>query len=655
MDTNEHVEAAPAVVSTVQKWTEKIRSAKKHFEKDFERMRNNMEFVAGLQRLSQEGIETEAYTANLTLRTLAQKKSVLYAKNPTAEAVRRERLDFQLWDGKMETLMAAYQSAAMNPMDLHSMALLNDYMVGTQKRQIVERVGDSLRLTYEWNVDNQEPDFKSQMKDLVDRVLVCGVGYVKLSFVRDSLTVLSDGDKSTTADRAQRAKALLEKLEKGELDKDDASFEDLRLLLGGLTTPASEEDPGDVKEKLVFQFLGATSVIIDPQCRSLRGFTGARWIAQEYMLPVQEVNEYFECDVRTSQTKYYGSDGIEQTTAESKADNCDQMVCVWEVFDKRTLTSFFICEGYNDYLQAPEMVQPTIKHVWPILPLTFNRVETVPGLRVTVYPPSDVDLIKHAQKEWNRTREALRDHRKANAPKYITSADLSREDVERIECAEPHAVVKLTSVPTGTDVTKLFVPVAHAPLNPTLYDTAPLLQDILQAAGMQEANLGPVTGNETATGQTIAEQSRMSAAASNVDDLDDFLSLLYRSGGEMLLREASEETVKLCAGPGAMWLEQYREQMLSDVYLQISAASSGRPNKAVDVATFERIAPFLIQAGANPQALIREGVRRLGDSLDIPSFFPLGGMLPAPASNEVQPQQSLQSLPSQASVPLVAS
>jgi hypothetical protein len=207
-------------------------------------------------------------------------------------------------------------------------------------------------------------------------------------------------------------------------------------------------------------------------------------------------------------------------------------------------------------------------------------------------------------------------------------------------------------VPSGTDVTKLFVPVQHTAINSALYDTGPLQQDILQAAGMQEANLGPVTGNETATGQTIAEQSRMSATASNVDDLDDFLTLLTESGGEMLLRTVSESVVKHVVGPGAVWPEQYLPEILNDVFLRIAASSSGRPNKAVDVAIFERIAPLLLQAGANPQALVREGVRRLGDTLDIPSFFPLSGNVNP--QQIPQPQQSLQELPSQSPVPLVS-
>lgn len=651
-------EESPLTANAVKDWCSRIRDAKKEVQKDFDRMRENMEFASGLQWADQEEIQSQNYVANLTLRTLNQKKSVLYAKNPKAEVMTRERLEFQLWDGKMETLMLAYQAVQMNPMDVHAMATLNDYLIGMQRKQIVRRVGDTIRILYEWNVDEQQPSFKTQMKDLVGRVIVCGVGYVKMSFVRDALSPLSssDSDKSTIADRAKRAQALLEKIQNGDVEADDPIIESLRLLVNGMSIPSAYDDPNDVTERLVFDFLPATSVIVDPRCKSLRGFAGARWIAQEYMLPLNEVNEYFECDLKTGgELKVYNASGEEQMAMDAQTSKPESLVCVWEVFDKRTQTHFFVCDGYDCYLQEPEAVQPTIKHFWPIFPLTFNTVESEPGRKVSLYPPSDVDLLKHPQKEWNRTREALRTHRKANQPKYLTSAELSEEDKANIENAKPHSVIKLQSIPSGADVSKLFVPIAHVPPNPVLYDTSMLQTDILQTAGLQEANLGPVVGNETATGQTIAEQSRMTASASNVDDLDDFLSLLAQSGCEMLVRECSSATAQRIVGPGAVLPDHSRDQFLNDIQLKISAASSGRPNKAVDVANFERIAPFLLQAGANPQAVIREGVRRLDDSVDIPSFFPLQGVQPMAGANAPQapqPQQPLQELPSQAPVPL---
>ncbi len=170
-------------------------------------------------------------------------------------------------------------------------------------------------------------------------------------------------------------------------------------------------------------------------------------------------------------------------------------------------------------------------------------------------------------------------------------------------------------------MTKLVVPFQHAAIDPSLYDTAPLQQDILLAVGSQEANLGPLSG-ATATEASISEQSRMTTTTSNVDDLDDLLSDLARAGGEVLMRECSVEVVKRIVGPGAVW-PQNAEDFINEIYLEIVAASSGRPNKAMEIANFERVVPFLIQAGANPQFIVREALKRLDDRIDPQDALPL--------------------------------
>jgi hypothetical protein len=55
-----------------------------------------------------------------------------------------------------------------------------------------------------------------------------------------------------------------------------------------------------------------------------------------------------------------------------------------------------------------------------------------------------------------------------------------------------------------------------------------------------------------------------------------------------------------------------------EIYLKIRAGSSGRPNKAADLANLERVSPFLLQIpGINPEFLAKEYLRRLDDSIDL--------------------------------------
>lgn len=637
-----------------------------------------MRFAAGKQWESQEELDTERYVCNITIRNVNQKVASLYARNPRSKAVRRKRLDYQVWDGKMESLVAAIAEAGSNPMDMEAMAIVRDYEQGQTTRELIDRVGETLDTLYQWNIDQQEPEFKKQMKQLVRRTVICGVGYVRLSYLRDNERAApSTSDTDTLVlGRAKRAAEILRRIDEGDVDMDDASMEQLRLLFAGFGMTTASEAQQAIGERLLIEFPSATSVIPDCRCRCLKDFVGARWIAQEYRLPLNEVNEFFEVDIQA------GGDLMEYQMRNnweaerpmpmdmknvSFTDDPQEtkMVCLWEVFDIRTKTRFFICDGWKDYVMAPEQVWPETKRFWPIFSLSFNDIEPDDAAEVTVFPPSDVQLMKHSQKEWNRSRDALREHRRQNRPKYLAAKGrLTEEDKNKLENVPQSGVIEVEGIGAGEDIAKLVIPFQHSPVDPTLYDVSQLQQDILLSVGAQEANFGPLSG-ATATEATISEQSRLGTTSSNVDDLDDLLSDVARAGGEVLLRECSVEVVKRVCGPGAVWPSN-PEDFVNEVYLEIEAASSGRPNKAMEIANFERLAPVMMQAGANPQFIVSEAIKRLDDRLDPEDALPL---LPLQLQRALMaqtqgmgqqlggapsPQQPLQQLQSDAPVPLTA-
>ena len=154
------------------------------------------------------------------------------------------------------------------------------------------------------------------------------------------------------------------------------------------------------------------------------------------------------------------------------------------------------------------------------------------------------------------------------------------------------------------------------------------------SSGMQEANLGPAGKDVTATVGTIAEQSRMTMLGSNIDDLDSFLSRLAAAGVELMLRGFSQETMKRIVGVGAVWPEGQAEDYINEVQIKVKAASSGRPNKALELSQIQQIVPLLLQAGANPHGMVEEIVSRWDTQIDVDKFFPLnlGAMMSPPPS-----------------------
>jgi hypothetical protein len=622
--------------AAVKQWLSRIAEDKARWCDDFERMEQDTEFAFGLQRPEQGKLQHDEYTANVTLRNINQKVASLYAKNPTAEFQRRKRRDFQIWDEKMETLIPLVQKLTMGiPPSFPEMALMMDYTHGMQFRQQVDAVADTLCKAYQYQLDEHDPDFKSLMKSLVRRTCICGVGYAYISFARDVESVLSsDGLDNTTMDRLRRLRAALMSWEDdGEADT-SPRVEQLKSLMSSLMLSASGRETNfQVNERLVFDFPPATAVIPDKNCRNLRGFIGARYVTIERTLPLEDINAFFETNIVLGGDVKVVTKPIEggwnkdapQSVPDDKA--MKPLVTLYEVLNKTDKTRFFLCDGYKDYVQEPEPVEPAVRGFWPIFALTFNDVEYIPNTRSSIFPPSDVTAMRSAQKEYNRTRESLRRHRNANAPKYVTVAGwLTDGDKDKLEFSEENAVIELQGTPPNGDVAKALMPITHDNLLPgdPRYDTSPLMMDILLTVGAQEANIGPPNPRGTATGQSIAEQSRSVGISSNIDDLDDFLSVLAAAGGDLWLQAASDETNKHIVGPGAVTPPpQARTDFLNEIFLRVVAASSGKPNKALELQNWQLIAPLLMQAGANPQFLVRETIKRVDDRLDPAEAFPL--------------------------------
>lgn len=619
-----------------------IKDAKKYFEDDYKRMRKNMEFAASIQRKTQKTMDTEEYMANWINKQVNDKVASLYAKDPKAVYRRRKRLDYKLWDGDPKvkvSAMASVQQAGMLGMmpSPEAMMLLMDIEQGDKWKEMVDRVGETLETLYEIECDQQDPSFKYQMKQLVRRVVTTGVGYVRLNFVREGEGAINaDATDDSLSMRVKRAQLILSKLEDKDLQSDDAQLMELQMLVQGLQASVQQGAQTEVQEKIEFDFPSSTSIIVDPRCRSLKGFVGARWIAQQYIVPLDFINAYFELDIKPGgDLVEYAEDGIEQSKSNAGPDRTSPdykpLCCLFEVFDLDTKTCYYVADGYKEFVQEPYENNAVVSRFWPIFTLTFNDIETEPGMKVHVYPPSDVDLLTHPQKEWNRTRQGLREHRQENAPFYVTrSGWLTEDDKRKLSNHQSGEVIELQGAPPDGDISKSLVAFKPAPIDAAVYDTTPYVQDAARVVGTQQQDV-PMN-NVAATPAVIQEQSRASGVNSNVDDLDDLLSELARAAGEIMLREFSPQTVERLVGRGMVWPEQDRTDFMNEIYLDVVAASSGRPNKAVDIANFAQIAPLLIQNGANPWSVIQEGVTRLDDRLDVGRFAPITPPNPTPGA-----------------------
>jgi hypothetical protein len=194
--------------------------------------------------------------------------------------------------------------------------------------------------------------------------------------------------------------------------------------------------------------------------------------------------------------------------------------------------------------------------------------------------------------------------------------------MEKLTNREANAVIEFNALQPQQDVKQLLQPYAGPGIDPNLYEVNPVYEDILRTTGIQEANLGG-TSNTTATQAQIAEGSRMTSMGSNIDDLNDLLTQLARNGGQILMREMSQDRVKKIVGQGAVWpAEPVAQDIANEILLEIEAGSMGRPNQAQEIANAQRLMPLLIQLpGIDPEFLAKDTLRRLDDRLDLTEAF----------------------------------
>lgn len=613
----------PARAALVRQWQGRVQKAEKYWDTRFKKMRADMDFASGKQWPNQTD-DDDRYVANIVQRHIQQRTAALYAKNPRFLFKRKPRLDFAVWDGRMQSLQEAMQAASMamtgDPaavaMAPNAMQLLADVQQGQLRRQQIDRVGKTLEILARHELGEQKPPFKKQMKQLIRRTITTSVGYVKLGFERLYESRPEDEDRvRDLTQKLSRIDQLIADAKDGETHSYEAEAEELRLMLQEL------QQGGEyvVREGVVLDFPKSDSIIIDPACHQLQGFLGAQWVAHKMCLSNDTVKQVYGVDVKAGGAMQYnrGPDnslpvGIPSMNADDKQKDG---VVIYEIQDKVSGMVLTIADGYPDFLKEPACPAVKLERFWNIFTLTFNDLEN----DKEIFPPSDVELLKPMQVERNLSRERLSEHRTAGRPaSAVAKGTLTDDDKEKLQTHPGNAVLELDGLAPNQKVEDVLQVVKKPGIDPNLYTTQHLDEDQARVVGMQDAAMGAATGEASATEVSIAEGARMSSVGSNIDDLDDFLTELAHSMGQVLMQELSEETAKKVAGPGAVWPQLSMQEIADDIYLEVEAGSSGRPNRAAEIANFERLAPLIMQIpGINPEWLGREAIRRLDDRLDV--------------------------------------
>ena len=505
---------------------------------------------------------------------------------------------------------------------------------------MLKRIGRTLEILFTYEISQQQTSFKSRMKMTCRRAATAGVGWVKVGFQRimapqpDQDSHL--GDSQAQLQFVQRVSA---DLADGTLTLDSPEAEQMRLV----TQSLGQTQEVIMREGLIFAWPKSTAIIPDENCVTLRDFLGCGWVAEEYCLTPAEIQETYKIDVGSQFTSYNKNDtGTDYESMRPAVRNTDLPgsapdkghALVWEIFNKDDGLVYVVCDGYCDFLREPAEPEFYTDRFWPWFMVAFNETDG------DVWPQSDVNLVRPMQLEINRSRQGLREHRFANRPKIAYAEGiLSNDDIDSLKNPPANALIAVTGLQPGQDINNVLQAIKGCRLTRTsiglkrLFRTCSASLEInrlilvrLRALRRQESN--------------IAAQARATSTGSEVDDIDDTLSSLAQSAGQILLLNMSDQQVKKIVGPGALWPQLTKGDVAQQMYLDIEAGSSGSPDQAQQLQNFERLAPILMQIpGIAPNFLAKEAISRMDDSIDLEDAI-ADGQPSIMAQNAVQPGAS---------------
>lgn len=669
----------------VAMWQDRILAARKFWEPTFKKIREEQAFAAGNQWPDGQGSDwfEEKFIGDRVQQLLNRLQASRYAKNPKTQATTRERMAFEFWDESEESLAGArallqasqpiiakaqeamalgIQPSAPPPPEIElAQKIVKDYEQGMAEKAMFAKVARTAALLVQQQWDSQTPEFIVQMKQLVTRVDTSRVGYVKVSYRRDEkpLDAMQSSKITSLRERLATLKSQLDKVASGEIAEDSAEAQETVILLESVTKELSQEDKPEFEDEgPVDDFLTATSVIVDPACRCLKEFIGANWICHELLMPVDEAEAQFGISLFDVGAVLYDEYGPQaQATAKPRNNDGKAMsnkVCVWHVEDKKTGMCFVLIDGVKHFIKPPYVNLPKVKRFWSIVALTYHVTEVEindPDNDVTCYGKSTVRRVMPMQIDINSAGEELRQHRIANRPGSVGVASKFGEN-DRAKLNAPrqsHDCIFLQDIAPGEKIADYIQPRPVNALDPALYETGHSDQAMLLAGGVQSSNLGNQNPGETATGQAIAEGSRISVDDSQTADLDYFLGIIAQMHWEMSLQEMSVETVKRKVGRGAAFPDIAKDKFATDIFIEIEAGSSGKPNAALEIAKAEKLGPLIASAVTDPRLwfLVKIYARLLDSQIDVDELMknisggqsaqPMPGAMPAAQPGPLPP------------------
>ncbi len=499
---------------------------------------------------------------------------------------------------------------------------------------------------------------KKAARKMLRSSLSVGPGWLKVIMTHETKKdpkVQSElNDLSDNIDRLQAKQQLIDE---GELEHDELMVElnNMQLLRESLRSRLEVAH----RHGLAIDFVQAEDMQVSLDVNDLSEHLDANWNGNEQYIPLSDLTTEFprltEKDVKAATIYYqrkekprttdpekevdmgYGGSNREAgryTTDSPGGEEAIPFARIIEIWDKRDNHIKTIVAGIKRWAEVPYPPPYATSRFYPYFNLSLFEVD---GER---HPQSLTSRLLKLQDEYSSKRSNARLATERSVPGIIfDSTGVSKQDVRKIEGSVAQELVGIN--PTkGDDIRKLFTEKPVARIDPLIFSTAPIMQDMERIAGIQEAMSQSVSTPKTATEAKIEQTGFTSRTSADRDTLEDVLQDLGTYSMELAIQGLPIEAVVRMAGEKAFWPEGMDvEDLLTLAEVEIKAGSTGKPDDESLRQSWSVLLPLIqevmmaiqqAQMTANlPMAealrnLLRETMRRLDERIDVEQFIPQG-------------------------------
>ena len=502
------------------------------------------------------------------------------------------------------------------------------------------RVADLFSATLETvlNESLKKADLKKVAKQVIRSCMTSKIGIVKVTYQRD---YYKDPLVSRQFNDAQDSLARLQSDVRELMANDTYGGEKDELIEEVKETMLGLQDRVEVmqREGLNLGFVRPEDFRMDTSLDTLQEYQSAQWMANVTWMTPSDVMDRFQISKKEVEefTIYRRTDaGIlnrltrDDAVQANSTEDVNLAVAVWEYWDRTAQTVFTFAEGGKKWLKEPFHPNRLGEKFFPFFLLGLNWVDG------QEWPISETELLLSLQDEYNTIRTQHSKHRELSAPFFV--ADASRVNYEDIEVFSNAAIGEIALInASGQNVNTVFQPAVPPPMNPQVYDTAPLRTDMEWISGLGDAQRGGVNRAKTATEANIQQAGLATRSAEKVDQTEDWLKELGWFAAEILLQEIQPQKAMEIAGPQAFWPILNKQQLYDSVFIDIAAGSTGMPDTNEERMRWIELMPIIMQNielvqqmrsfgvpdEFNPYVqLLEETFARFDERIDISKFLP---------------------------------